>query len=100
MSGITITQEEFKALMGNIASLQTSLEKLTRQYDPEIRKTLLTTEETALYLGFRTGSAFRRQRRENPGRFPDPIRVGGVLRYRVHDLDDWIKAQPSVPADE
>ena len=98
---VTLRQEDFRNLMGRVSALQTAVDRMTAafsSFDPDVHRTLLTTEEAAVMLGFKSCAAFRKQRRENPGKFPDPIKVGGVLRYRVCDIDSWIMAQVPVPA--
>lgn len=106
MSGdsLIMQKEDFRNLMGMMQTLgirlENIMEQLTRQNELDVHKTLLTTEEAAYALGFRTAEAFRKQRRENPGKLPDPIRVGGTVRYRAIDLEKWVMAQVPVQATE
>jgi len=54
---------------------------------------LMTMKEVACVLGL-TYQAFRNQRKKDPSKLPQPIKVGGVYRYRAYDVDGWIRSQP------
>lgn len=98
---VTLRKEDFQLLMGRVTTLQTTVDRMASiigSYDPDIHKTLLTTEEAASMMGFRSYAAFRQQRLRHPGAFPDPVQVGGVQRYRVSDIETWVRNLAPVSA--
>lgn len=63
---------------------------ISEEKTPPQKDTVLTTPEAAQYvrLGKPTLERFRLT-----GRGPNFLKLGGAVRYRVGDLDAWLKAR-------
>lgn len=57
--------------------------------------TLLTAKQVATILGLKYQS-FLTLRSRDPDRFPKPVQIGGVLRWRADDFNAWVAALPQV----
>ncbi len=50
---------------------------------------LLTVKTLAILLG-RTEGAIRNDLSRKPQQLPPPIRIGGLVRFRQPDVDNWL----------
>ncbi len=50
---------------------------------------LVSANWLAKYLGISRASLFRLR---SAGRMPKPVRVGGIVRWRVEDVRTWVDA--------
>ncbi len=51
---------------------------------------LLTPDEAAKYLAISKATLIT-WRSRRPGHGPRAVKIGGLLRYRVSDLDEWAR---------
>lgn len=61
---------------------------LVTQHDRTLSP-LLTVDAVALYMQVSTRTISRWWR---AGQFPEPVRIGGSLRWRAEDLRNWLAA--------
>lgn len=57
----------------------------------KISPALLTIDEAGLYLAMPASTLYT-WRTRRPGFGPRAVKIGGSLRYRLSDLDEWIEA--------
>jgi excisionase family DNA binding protein len=55
-----------------------------------ITKRWLSTKEAAEYVGFSTATLYGWRYGRGDIKGPRSFKVGGQLRYRIEDLDEWL----------
>ena len=63
----------------------------------EIPKRLLSVTETAVYLGMSARSVYNGTSRKSKKKFPvKPLRIGGLIKFDIKDLDHYIESLKEV----
>jgi excisionase family DNA binding protein len=57
--------------------------------DIQIRQIFVTAKQLAIMLACSKRTLYRMR---SAGKLPSPLRIGGVVRWRLQDVQDWIAA--------